>query len=429
MAQTQHNAATERGDAPIAKADKVLLVVLLLGLAVFSGDYLFVYLREHGAPFQGAKDWLGGDFVVFWSTAKLVIDGHINALYDIAAFTAYQKNFIDLDPGALYLWPYPPHGLFLILPFGLLPYGAAYGLWVAVPFLFYVVAGTGGRTRWWHIIVLLVAPATLVNIVVGQNGFVTAGLLVGGMLLVDRRPILAGVLFGLLTFKPQMGVLIPVALAAAGLWRPCLSAAVTGLGLMAAASLIFGAGLWQDYLAFVPIFQETAVHATGAFTDLCPTAFMATRILGGGVALGYIVQAASASIAAVVVFLVFRRGRDRTLQTAVLAVGTLLVTPFAFNYDMTSSSLAVMLAAEHGLKTGFRTGERFVLVLAWILPISVMQLNSAGLPLAPLVLWVTLLYMTARALDWGVRRRPYLTGAHTPDNRTRASEGRLPVSV
>ena len=77
------------------------------------------------------------------------------------------------------------------------------------------------------ILLALAAPMAFINALVGQNGFLTAALIGGALYLIPVRPVLAGICLGLLTYKPQYGLLFPIVLIAAGHWRVFISAAVT----------------------------------------------------------------------------------------------------------------------------------------------------------------------------------------------------------
>src|SRR5438105_147271 len=78
------------------------------------------------------------------------------------------------------------------------------------------------------------------NVGHGQNGFLTATLLGGGLIFLERRPILAGVLLGLLAYKPQFGLLIPLVLLATGRWTAIAAATVTVLSACSATLIVFG---------------------------------------------------------------------------------------------------------------------------------------------------------------------------------------------
>ena len=127
-----------------------------------------------------------------------------------------------------YAWGYPPYFLALAALFALFPYLLALVLWQATTLPLYLgaVGAALPRTR-TTLLVGAAFPAVFINLSAGHNGFLTAGLLGLGLIVLDRRPILAGILFGCLAYKPQYGLLLPVALAAGFQWRAFVSAGVT----------------------------------------------------------------------------------------------------------------------------------------------------------------------------------------------------------
>ena len=148
----------------------------------------------------------------------------------------------------LHIWSYPPHLLLFTWPLALLPYATAYVLYSLAGFILYLAVASEGRWRAEHLLLPALAPAVIVNIWCGQNGFFIAALLVGGLLQLDRRPVLAGVLFGALSIKPQLGVLLPVMLALTGRWRTMIAAAATILVLLGLTCLVFGTGVSAAYI-------------------------------------------------------------------------------------------------------------------------------------------------------------------------------------
>ena len=328
----------------------------------------------------------GRDFAVFWAASRLALAGRLAEIFDWSQFHQALQTFFGGEL-AFSPFPYPPHGLLAVLPLALLPYYWSFGVWVAAELALFTIVAALGRRSHARIVVLLIAPATLVTINFGQNGLLTAALFLAGMALLDRRPVLAGLCFALLTFKPQLGLLIPIALLAGRHWTALAAAAAGTTVLLAFSLLLTGAEVWHSYLtagiAAQTVFME---QGPGMATLMVPSAFMAARLLDLGVAVGYGAQGLCALGAAAGVAWAFRTGRDRSLQLAVLVVGTFLVSPYIFNYDMPLLAVAVLGLAERGLRDGFLPGERIVLIAAWALPLAVMVANAAGWPAGPVVL-------------------------------------------
>lgn len=378
--------------------DRLAAVVLAVS-TVYGAFYLLAMLGYESWTLAGATDWIGNDFFVFWTVARAVLTGAVADLYDPAALGSFQLTFVASE-SFYYPWVYPPHGIFVVLPFGLLPYAAGYLLWVAVTFALYLVLGTGLRPTPLAGFVLLVSPATVVAATAGQNGLLTAGLFMGALLLVDRRPVLAGVLVGLLSFKPQVALLLPVILLAQRAWSTALMAVATAALAALAATVAFGAGIWADFLAALPAFRDTMAggDGVGPLVRQQPTVTALADGLGLPKAVGGALQLAVAVLVAGVLYVVYRRGRDRGLQAAAAAFGVLLAAPYAVVYDLPVAALGVVMAARHGMAYGFRWGQRPVLLVTWWLPVATMPLADAGLPLAPLVLMLAFLTTAAAAL-------------------------------
>src|SRR5690606_31716928 len=120
-------------------------------------------------------------------------------------------------------------------------------LWNAAGISLYLAAIRLISGGWGLTMAALAWPAVLWNTVVGQTGFLTAALLGAGAALVERRPALAGILFGLLTYKPQFGLLIPIALIAGRKWRVVIWAALTTAALTGLSLGLFGVSIWTDF--------------------------------------------------------------------------------------------------------------------------------------------------------------------------------------
>ena len=378
------------------------LTLLCAGLLVVYAVQMGRYLAASHGIYDPYGYLIGRDFANTWLGARMVADGQVLALYDreqyrLALDAAFGANFPD------HFWLYPPHYIFLVLPFGLESYLGSYALWVALTFAVYAGAVVPGQPGRWPllVVVLALAPSTFLSAFLGQNGLVSAALFVGGLRLLEARPVLAGVLFGLLTMKPQLGVLIPLALLAAGAWRTIAAAAVTAVLLVGASAVVFGTAPWLDFFGKTTALQ--AAHLTTAITgwhQLMVTPFVAMRHLGLSSTVGYAVNGVTALLAAAAVLWAWRQAVPAALRHAVLIVATFLAVPYALAYDLTVVSAAVVLLWL-ALPAEQRTlGFRVMAFLVWVLPFANQTANNAGLPIGALVLGgflVLLLRMTARA--------------------------------
>lgn len=340
---------------------------------------------------------LGSDFISFWTTGHMLVD-HGNP-YDGAAHILAQRTYYSTE-GAYTAFYYPPPFLLFCWPLGWLAYFPALGLWVATTGVFCFAA----IHRWWakaelgKPLWLLFAAFPAVPIVVthGQTAFLVAGLLGLGAWLVPTRPLLAGVLFGLATIKPQFGLLLPLALVASGQWRVIASAAFTALALAAVSVGAFGLDAWADWLGASARAQTAMAYGQIGYGKMM-SPFAALRLLGGSMTLSYAVQGAvTLAVAALVLKASWRKAWTPGLAALTLA-GAPLATPYVLDYDMVILAFPMLWLAGEGLKNGFRNGERAALFSAFTAP-------ALARPLA-LYLYVPIMPLVMLLLFEIVRRR------------------------
>jgi hypothetical protein len=384
-----------------ARRDVVLGVFLLAACLAYDSYASITYLTSfsHGI-FDFAWRPIGRDFVNYWTAAVSVFDGIVWDIFDVDLFHAYQERLLG-QPFAEHSWSYPPHMLLLVWPFGLLSYLWALAAWSFLTMGVYLWASTTGRQD-KHILLLalLLAPATFANFSGGQNGFLTGALLICGLRLLGHKPILAGLLFGILTVKPQLGLLLPFALLASRQWTAILSATVTTVSLVGLSIVFFGWEAWQAYIEQIIPHQAMIMNERhGVFLAMMPSAYMGLRLLEVEPLLRSALHGIFVVIALAGVVWAFARSEDAELKFGVLAVGTFLASPYGFNYDMTTVSLAVVLVALRGLRHGFLPGERLALSATWLLPTAILWLNANHIPAGSLILLSCFAYFLIRIRD------------------------------
>jgi len=297
------------------------------------------------------------DFVNVWAAGKLVIDGHPALAYDWDIQKQVELALLGQDFPGYFAWHYPPPFLFVASLLAMLPYAAAFIGWMAasiVPYLL-VMRGIIGRPFGWMF--ALAFPAVFNNTLVGQNGFLTAALIGGTLYLLPVRPILAGICLGLLTYKPQYGLLFPIVLIAAAQWRAFISAGVTAVALAFVSWLAFGTESWQAFFHWMPTFSQAFLTDGKAAWWKIHSIFSLVRYFGGTEPLAWAFQWVLTASVATVLVLIWRSCVQYTLKAAALAVGTLLTTPYLFIYDLMVLAIPVAFLVRTGLKSGFRPYE------------------------------------------------------------------------
>ena len=356
----------------------ILCAVLTGVFASYFIWFLFVTLTR-GTPYPF------GDFVALWSYAKITLSHSAALLYDFAGLHAAQVA-LGMNPTRNAPFPYPPQVVLMLIPLGLFSYNTALIVWLAGTFMLYAAAMLiGPRLAPALALATLLAPTTTITIVSGQSGFLTAALLIGGLRLVDRHPILSGVLFGLLTYKPQFGILVPFALIAAGQWRCIASACATAAVLVIITSAVLGWTIWLSWIEALPVYQEWfSQQAVGSTFTTTVLANMQT--LGAPAMVAQLAQGSTAVLAVFTVWTCFCRG-PRDLAIPLLLVCTCLATPHAIVYDLPMLTSAAVLFIAIRLKSGviFTTFEYAVLILVLVFP-AVMVNSRTQVPISAMVM-------------------------------------------
>ncbi|MDJ0930227.1 glycosyltransferase family 87 protein [Breoghania sp.] len=122
---------------------------------------------------------------------------------------------------------------------------------------------------------------------------------------------LAGIVIGLLTYKPQLGVLIPVALLVAGYWRTIFGAAVSTLLFALASWLAFGSEPWLVFIAQAYVGGEILENGWVDWEKMV-SVYVAARVLGLSSNSAWICQGAAALIALGAVVATWWRAGDFT---------------------------------------------------------------------------------------------------------------------
>jgi hypothetical protein len=308
------------------------------------------------------------DFFGIWSFAQFVwTQPDAAGVYDLRRLQAFQQK---LAPGfqGFFPCPYPPAFLWLIQWLGALPLGLARAAWS----LGGVAALAGamallfrGRLRRYAVVLPFVAIVSLQNWVNGETGYFTGALLVAGFALVDRRPVLAGIAFGLLTAKPQLGVVVPFALLGLGAWRTILTASVTALALAAAACASFGATVWGAWAGALAGYQALTAINGKRLVPLMTSVQSAATSLRAPPAVAWACQAEASIVACGAVWLAFRRGHRR-LAVALALVAVPVAAPHGFTYDLTALAAAMLLVGEHYLQRGARIPLPWLALFFWV---------------------------------------------------------------
>ena len=380
--------------------------------------YLAYVLNRFGGVGQIGRT----DFMFFWfaghvSSAEELLSAYNGGLFTLESASNQWQRW-GAEPNYAVL-AYPPHLVVLLQPLGLISYDVAFIVWevaslAALGLAVWVVFGGSWRaTRF-----VLFAPAVFACLWLGQSGLLASALLIAGIGLLERRPLLAGVLIGALTVKPTLGLLIPFALIAGGYWRALMSAAVTASALILLSLVLYGLEPWLAFVSRVPGYQISFHEGQDHLLvlNLSPTVYMAARVLGFGAVVGYVAQAIVFLAVAVSIVWAFRSHRDFAVNCALLFVGTILASPFIHSYDMSCVTVGIYILLQDMLLKGEYPGERSIAVLTWFLPVLVFFMNGAAhIPIGPVILGILFAALLRRLMMPG--RAPSVVGRHEVASR------------
>jgi hypothetical protein len=342
---------------------------------------------------------VGTDFSNVYAAGTLTLKGRPAEAYQPALQHAAEKAVFGGREVPFYGWHYPPFFFAIAAIVAAVPYAWGLSIWLTTSFAAYLAAMRAILPRTETLLIAAAFPAVFVNIGHGQNGFLTAALLGGGLHLLDRRPWLAGVLIGLLAYKPQFGVLIPVAMLAGGKWSSIAAAVATVAALVAVSLVTLGGGVWHAFADSMAFTQTVVLEQGGTGWEKIQSAFSAARMWGAGVHTAYAVQIALALTLAASLAWLWHSDAAFELKAAALASGSLLATPYVLDYDLVVLAIAIAFFARYGLRQGFRDYEISLLAAAWIVPLLSRGVAAVtGIPLDLLVMLAIYVFTLRRAV-------------------------------
>jgi arabinofuranan 3-O-arabinosyltransferase len=357
------------------------LGALGLGYFVFS---LFPYLAAALSP-SVPPALANKDFANYWAAGQLIRSGQTLDL-----FGPHETYFVHLQGffGTEYPWhnwSYPPHYLLALWPLGYVGYEWGALLFLGLTFTLYLWALRSFAGPAFLLSLIAAMPFAAHNLRTAQNGFLSAGLILGALSLRSTRPVTAGILLGCLTFKPQLGILFPFLLLFERNWTMIASAALTAAALVSASLLVFGMEAWSGYVFEVLPYQALVMRElTGVFVSLLTSTFGYARVLGFSADNALLLHAAIALPVFVLALTAFWRIKDPELRSAALIAATMLVSPYALSYDYGAAAAAVGIMARRTDQRSFF--QMLLLLAAAAVPLIMVPAGNAQFPAAQLCL-------------------------------------------
>jgi alpha-1,2-mannosyltransferase len=417
-------------------AGRIRLWALAVLVASAGGLVYLVATSDGLIDYQGRP--LGTDFSNVYAAGTYVLEGRPAAPFDPRLQHAREQEIFGAAT-PFYGWHYPPLFLFVAAALALLPYQLALIVWQGVTLALYLLSiyaiasllipppqGEGGarsapggvfasgqepppdrrfaaatlpasRGGMW-LLLALAFPAVFVNLGHGHNGFLTAALFGLALVQLDRRPVVAGILFGLIAYKPQFGLLVPLVLAATGRWRAFFAAAAIVAALVAVTTFWFGVDTWRAFFTFADYTRAIVLETGETGWHKIQSVFSWARMWGAPVPLAYAVQGAvTLTLAAALVWL-WRSPAAFALKAAALCLATILATPYSLDYDLMLLAPAIAFLTLDGLARGFAPYEKTALAALWAVPLVARGVAQATLiPLGVIAMLVVLALILRRA--------------------------------
>jgi alpha-1,2-mannosyltransferase len=403
-------------------------------LIASAGGIVYLLATSDGLiDYQGRP--LGTDFSNVYTAGRMVLDGRAADAFDPRLeHAAEQAIFGEKTP--FYGWHYPPFFLALAAALALIPYQLALIVWQGVTLVLYLFAISRiGHSSWpdlfrpstsslpayeqvvdardkpghdaaW-LLLALAYPAVFVNLGHGHNGFLTAALMGFALVTLDTRPVLAGILFGLLAYKPQFGLMIPLVLIATGRWRTLLCAGATIAALVLVATLAFGMEAWRAFFTFAE-YTRTIVLETGETGWYkIQSVFSWARMWGAPVSLAYAIQAVVTLAVAAALIWLWRSRASFALKAAALCLAAVLATPYSLDYDLMVLAPAIAFLTLDGLERGFASYEKSALAFLWAVPLIARGFAQVTfIPLGAIAMLVMFALIMRKAGVLATRRNP-----------------------
>jgi alpha-1,2-mannosyltransferase len=355
---------TERYITP----DRYLFAVALMAVATF---IMWVWTYTSGAGLlDGIGRPIGTDFSSFYTASQIALSGKAADVYNPAVHFEAQRILFAPNYHDYYGFFYPPTFLLVCEALALVPYKAALFIWQAGGMLFYFLSLRFILPRTINSALLILGfPAVFLALGHGQNSFLTVGLFVIAFVCLRTRPVISGICFGLLAYKPQLALIVPIAMIASRNWRAFISAALTVMFFAGMTAFIFGANIFMHYAHLGSTTRVDLLEKGGPGWHKLQSLFAALRAFDVPVSISYILQALLTLLCIIMVWRTWRSQASEFLKYAILCMGCLLATPFVLDYDLLLLAPALIGYGLHAAKYGWQRGDKIMFVFIYASPI------------------------------------------------------------
>ncbi len=346
---------------------------------------IFDFYVPNASGYNNREQLFGDDFLNMWAGSKLLLQGNTLSIFNFELYNQQLKILTNNPDYPPHIFSYPPHLLLFISGFGLFSYFQALVIWSILGLAALILLLHQLKTGLSWSLILITSPIVVANLMMGQNGLFTGVLLFGGLSLSRKHPILAGILFALLTMKPQLGLLIPLILIITRNWKCFISATAGTIILVALSIAVFGADVWNNYLFDTLEFQRKYVLESTVIANyyqfMMPGVYANAYLVGEPIRSFFIIlHALICGCVLYKIFHVVNADKDLEQKTILgICLASALISPYFFNYDMTAITVAVMLFMIQSVKLKTHKLDSLLglcLLLLWTLPLTTLVMRG-----------------------------------------------------
>lgn len=308
--------------------------IILIAAAIFGIKNVVDLWNLRSAPSRQLLD-----FDIFYIAGQLTWRGELEKAYNFADMAKMQ---VSVSGGSYFApWTYPPQFALFMALLALLPLGLAYSLFIAGTFAAFVAALKGIGDKCFVAVLILFFPIVCVVIASGQNGFLTGALIGTTCILLRAGRASAGLPLGLMIIKPHLAVAFAVYVLVNRRWGAALVAAGTVAATSVLAACLLGPGIWIVFASAVKVAQVSLAQGFYPLYRMI-SPYAAVRAFGFSALTGAAAQLLAAVFALVAVVLA-RRRFSLQQSLGVTAVASLLISPYAYDYDLLIAGIGLAL--------------------------------------------------------------------------------------
>lgn len=384
--------------APPLDARKIRFYALALGGMPWMLYCIETAIQLLTISFDGKQPPMGSDFLSFYAASLIALNGNPADVYVMKLHAAAHKVVFPNETD-YFAFFYPPLFLLIVLPLAKMSYWTSMVVWTTTTLVASVAVLRRIGPPQLGLLPILAFPAVFMTVLHGQNAFLTTALFGAALLCMERRPILAGVCFGLLAFKPQFGVLVPIFLLVSWRWDTIVAAGITVVAFGLATIAVLGFDVWPGWVAISEVAKK-ALNYNHIGDYKMQSIFAMLRLLGASLDLAYAIQGIAAAIVIATLVVVTRKRPGSMAAGVVMVTGALLTTPFMLRYDLMLLAIPLCWLVREVSRTGLRKWELEVGILAFALPLVPIELAQHGhFMVAPFVIASLFYVVTRRALS------------------------------